>query len=273
MAKELPFFRFTVSEWLNDDISLEDYKTQGVFASVCAFYWFQDCSITQAKLKKRFSDAIPEIEALLKLGILKEDSDGFISIKFLDEQYDILSEKRKNRVEAGRKGGKARASNAQAMLKQSSSYKYKDKYNYNYKDKEYSDTSVEDDTPPVKRVNVSDESLSIAKYLHESICKFDASHRYNRKKPNLTSWAVDIDKAIRIDGRTQEQLKFIIEFLFTQKNSVASFWSANIQSGKKLREKFDVIKNQIKTEKSKTENNHGNYKTKGDLHVDFLNRA
>jgi len=64
MAKELPYFRFTVAEWLNDDISLESYKLQGVFASICAFYWFQDCSITKAKLKKRFSDAQEEIEAL-----------------------------------------------------------------------------------------------------------------------------------------------------------------------------------------------------------------
>ncbi|MBD3615849.1 MAG: hypothetical protein HUJ22_04685 [Gracilimonas sp.] len=130
MAKELPYFRFTVSEWLNDDISLESYHLQGVFASVCAFYWFQDCSITRAKLKKRFSDAEEEIEELLKLGIIKENSDDFISIKFLDEQFDLLSEKRKKRVEAGRKGGlasaKQRSSNASAMPEQSRSYKDKD---------------------------------------------------------------------------------------------------------------------------------------------------
>lgn len=136
MAKELPFFRFTVAEWLNDDISLESYHLQGVFASVCAFYWFQDCSIAKAKLKKRFSDAQDDIEALINLGIIKEESDGFISIKFLDEQFDLLSEKRKKRAEAGRKGGLSRSSNAKAMLKQSSSYKDKDKDKYKDKDKE-----------------------------------------------------------------------------------------------------------------------------------------
>lgn len=127
MSKELPYFRFTVSEWLNDDISLEDYRLQGVFASVCAFYWFQDCSITKAKLKKRFNDAIEEIEALIELDIIKEEKDDFIQVKFLDEQYDMLSEKRKKRAEAGRKGGLARASNAKAKLDQSLSYKDKDK--------------------------------------------------------------------------------------------------------------------------------------------------
>jgi hypothetical protein len=134
MAKDLPYFRFTVSEWLNDDISLESYHVQGVFASVCAFYWFQDCSITKAKLEKRFSDALEEIEYLIELGIIKEIEDDFISIKFLDEQYDILSEKRKKRVEAGRKGGLSKSSNAKAMLKQCSSYKDKDKDKDNDKD-------------------------------------------------------------------------------------------------------------------------------------------
>lgn len=127
MAKELPYFRFTVAEWLNDDISLEDYHLQGVFICVCSFYWFQDCSITKAKLKKRFIDANKEIDKLIDLDIIKETEDGFIQIKFLDTQFDMLSEKRKKRVEAGRKGGMARASKAKAMLKQSSSYKDKDK--------------------------------------------------------------------------------------------------------------------------------------------------
>jgi hypothetical protein len=127
MAKELPYFRFTVSEWLNDDISLESYHLQGVFASVCAFYWFQDCSIALAKLKKRFSDASDDIDLLVKLRIIKVTQDGFAQIKFLDKQYDALSEKRQKRVRAGRKGGLSRASNAKAMLKQSLSYKDKDK--------------------------------------------------------------------------------------------------------------------------------------------------
>lgn len=129
MSKDLPYFRFTVTEWLNDDISMENYHLQGIFICVCAFYWFQDCSITEAKLKKRFSDAQDEIDQLVEIGIIKETEDDFVQIKFLDKQYDILSEKRKKRVEAGRKGGLARASNAKATLKQSSSYKENNKDN------------------------------------------------------------------------------------------------------------------------------------------------
>lgn len=140
MSKDLPFFRFTVAEWLNDDISLEDYTTKGVFADVCAYYWFKDCSITLAKLEQRFSNAKAVLQHLLKLGILKCDSaTNQVSISFLDIQKEQLLESHKNKQTAGRKGGLAKSSNATALLqqpsKQCSSYKYKDKDKENNKDK------------------------------------------------------------------------------------------------------------------------------------------
>ena len=57
MSKELPYFRFTVSEWLNGDISLEDFTSKGVFIDICAFYWFRDYSVTIAMLEKHYSYA------------------------------------------------------------------------------------------------------------------------------------------------------------------------------------------------------------------------
>ena len=127
MAKELPYFRFTASEWLQDDISLESYESKGLFADVCAYYWMQDCDCTLDKLKKKFSNATILLEQLIKSDIIKhENKHDKIKIDFLLTQYDLLSEKRKLRQEAGSKGG-----NAKAMLKQKGSYKDKD----NNKDK------------------------------------------------------------------------------------------------------------------------------------------
>lgn len=132
MSKELPYFRFTAFEWLNDDISLEDYETKGVFIDVCAYYWFKDCSITRAMLEKRFSNAIPTIKTLFNSGIIKfKNGDDFIEISFLNKQFDELSELRKQRQNAGSKGGKQKASKAKAKLKQNPSYKDKDKDNIN----------------------------------------------------------------------------------------------------------------------------------------------
>ena len=83
MSKELPYFRFTSFEWLNGDISLESFEAKGVFIDICAYYWFKDCSITQAMLEKRFSNASSIIKALLNLGILKlKNGDDYIEISF-----------------------------------------------------------------------------------------------------------------------------------------------------------------------------------------------
>ena len=132
MAKEFPYFRFTPQEWQNGDISLESYEMRGFFIEVCCYYWINNCSTTKAKLAKKFSNDIALLEELFSLEIIKENDENLLEIFFLDEQYNLLSEKNKKRSEAGRKGGLKRASNAKAMLKQNPSYKDKDKYKDKY---------------------------------------------------------------------------------------------------------------------------------------------
>jgi hypothetical protein len=128
MAKELPYFRFTPQEWQNGDISLERLELRGLFIDICCYYWIKDCSINVAMLKKRYSNDIELINELIENEIISTDeNDEFVIISFLDEQFDVLSEQRKRRQNAGSKGGKQKSSNAKAMLKQKSSYKDKDK--------------------------------------------------------------------------------------------------------------------------------------------------
>lgn len=130
MASELPYFRFYVSEWMNGDIDMEAIEIKGLFIDVCAWYWFKDCSVTKAMLEKKFLKG-PDLKDLYDSGIIKSDGDQVI-IEFLNDQFDILSEKRKARQAAGSKGGKQKRSNAKAKVKQKRSYKYKD----NNKDKD-----------------------------------------------------------------------------------------------------------------------------------------
>lgn len=127
MAKELPYFRFTPSEWQNGNISLEDYEIQGFFVQVCCYYWICDCSITKSMLEKRFKYDTEIIKKCIEIGVCNYDkkSDA-IQINFLNEQFDVLSTSRKNRQLAGSLGGKQRSSNAIAKLKQNPSYKDKD---------------------------------------------------------------------------------------------------------------------------------------------------
>ena len=128
MSCELPYFRFTVQEWQNGDITLEDYENQGIFINICCYYWISDCSITLAKLKHRLTGYDVCINHLIESGIIKHNKEtDFIEIFFLDDQFDLLSNRRKLCQKAGKKGGKQKSSKAKAKLKQSPSYKDKDK--------------------------------------------------------------------------------------------------------------------------------------------------
>lgn len=133
MAKELPYFRFTVQDWQNGKIDLERFELKGIFIDLCGYYWINDCHLTLAMLHKKFSNAKALVNELIELGIIKhENRHDKVEIDFLNKQYDLLSEKRKLRQSAGSKGG-----NAKAMLKQKGSYKDKDKDNNKDKDNRF----------------------------------------------------------------------------------------------------------------------------------------
>ncbi|HLA04549.1 MAG TPA: hypothetical protein VJZ16_01070 [Syntrophales bacterium] len=58
----------------------------------------------------------------------------------------------------------------------------------------------------------------------------------NHKKPNLQTWAKDIDLMIRLDKRTPEDIRRIIEWC-----QADTFWQSNILSTAKLRKQFDQL--------------------------------
>ena len=133
MAKEFPYFRFTVAEWMNGGISRASKNAKGSFMDICSYYWFKDCKLTKQMLNERFPNDNEEIKELIKLKIIKEKNNGkMIKISFLDEQYKPILEISKKRAKAGKIGGLRRVANEKQMLKQMKSkcLSYKDKYNY-----------------------------------------------------------------------------------------------------------------------------------------------
>jgi hypothetical protein len=56
------------------------------------------------------------------------------------------------------------------------------------------------------------------------------------KEPCFQSWAKHIDLMIRIDGKSVEDIREVIDWCQND-----SFWLSNILSTKKLREKFDGL--------------------------------
>lgn len=106
--------------------------------------------------------------------------------------------------------------NSQKSNTNNSKYK-KDNINREYKKNIYSCTSNE---------------VQLANYLYKLIQR----NNPKAKEPNLQVWAKHIDLMIRIDNRTVQDIKTVIDYCQND-----SFWHSNILSTKKLRDKFDML--------------------------------
>jgi hypothetical protein len=189
MAKELPYFRFTVQEWQNGKVSLESYELRGLFIDVCGYYWAQDCSIARATLEKRYKDAIPLLNELIELEIIKvEENTNNIVISFLDEQYDLLSNMRLKRVEAGKQGGLNKSSNAKAKLKQSPSYKDKDNDNV-YKQFSENVSMTDEEHKKLVEVHGIDKTKKFIEVLGNY--KGSSGKKYKSDYRAILSWVVE----------------------------------------------------------------------------------
>lgn len=93
----------------------------------------------------------------------------------------------------------------------------------------------EDSRKSRKRIYEDDSPyLQLAKHLYKKI-----SNNGSIKKPNFQTWADDIRKMVELDERDIGKVGRMIEWC--QKDT---FWSSNILSAKKLREKYDVMARQ-----------------------------
>ncbi len=118
------------------------------------------------------------------------------------------------------------------------------------------------DTPPLSKRQETKENIQvniqsniqlvspmkkIAGYLVKQIQTF----KPNFIPYNLDAWVVDIDKAIRLDKRTEAELIGCIDWMYS--TDKGSFWIPNVMSGKKLREKFDTMEMQMMSDNKRND--------------------
>ena len=108
MAKDLPYFKFFVSEWNDGDITLESFEHQGVFINICSYYWSKECNLSFDKLIKRFSTSIDIIDDLSAESIIKIDENRMLRISFLDEQFEERETTSKKNSAAGKASAEKR---------------------------------------------------------------------------------------------------------------------------------------------------------------------
>ena len=60
--------------------------------------------------------------------------------------------------------------------------------------------------------------------------------KFNKTEKQLESWTADFEKLNRIDGREWEEMKLVLRWAKSD-----NFWSANILSAGKFREKYPTL--------------------------------
>ncbi len=107
------------------------------------------------------------------------------------------------------------------------------------------------------RSSPSTTAVTLAGQLRDAVRGRDPRARAARTE-DLTGWARDIDLLMRIDQRTHDEIRSVIDWC----QLPGGFWGPNILSGRKLREKFDTLSGQMmrETSEARYERRNGNYR-------------
>lgn len=115
MAKDLPYFKFVISEWNDGDVTLCSLEAQGLFINLCSIYWSQEGNMSLAKSKRRFSNCNATAwESLMNDKVIKVKGDRII-INFLDEQFKERGKLSSTNSENASNGWKKRRNTATEM--------------------------------------------------------------------------------------------------------------------------------------------------------------
>lgn len=115
MAKDLPYFKFVISEWNDGDVTLCSLEAQGLFINLCSIYWSQEGNMSLAKSKRRFSNCNATAwESLINDKVIKVKGDRII-INFLDEQFKERGKLSSTNSENAAKGWEKRRNTATEM--------------------------------------------------------------------------------------------------------------------------------------------------------------
>ena len=115
MAKELPYFKFEPSEWLEGEIQICSDESIVCFINLCSGYWLKLGNINYAfALHKYFKKNASILQELIDNEIIIKNDDK-ICISFLDKQLNEFKELSKKRSLAANKRWENNEENAIAL--------------------------------------------------------------------------------------------------------------------------------------------------------------
>jgi len=153
-------------------------------------------------------------------------TDGLITHRRVTKEMQKQAQSRLKRSEAGKKGMKKRWEPDNSVIPETIT-----------NDNPSSSTSSSSSTS-VKYSENSDE-FRLADYLFKHIQR----RKPDFKKPNIQSWAKNIDLMIRVDKRKPDKIKEIVKWCQEDE-----FWLKNILSTTKLRKQFDRLEMQSESD-------------------------
>lgn len=108
-------------------------------------------------------------------------------------------------------------------------------------------------TKPIKKqlTNTNTNVATAEKIANHLLTKIK-DHKPNFVPQAFHTWVTELDRAIRIDNRTEQELLGCINWIYS--DNKGAFWIPNILSGKKLREKFDTMEAQMISKSKKSDN-------------------
>jgi hypothetical protein len=88
-----------------------------------------------------------------------------------------------------------------------------------------------------------DTTLPVVEQLCNRLA--DSIEQRGSKRPTVTrAWCTDMDRLLRIDGRDPDDVVWVIDWLTAGRDEVAAFWAPNVRSPRKLRDKWDTMREQ-----------------------------
>jgi hypothetical protein len=133
MSKELPYFKFFISEWILGRISDHPDKVQGAFIIAICHYWNKQCDYNRNDFERKIGKK--RFKMLLDLKFFDVENET-IRIDFLDEQFLELSGTKKVNSTNGKLGAEKRwrgysEANSETIALREDKDKDKDKDNIN----------------------------------------------------------------------------------------------------------------------------------------------
>jgi hypothetical protein len=111
---KLPYYKFMVQDWLSGDVQAMSLTHQAIFTNLCAIIWkdggvySKPIAVLQHRCRIDETELQEALDNMKELGIIYVDDNGYLRVKFIDEQIQELTQAHEQKVLAGKLGAEAK---------------------------------------------------------------------------------------------------------------------------------------------------------------------